>query len=175
MRTLSGCDHLSQSFPILSITLSKSQMNHNFMILKDLDCRTFDSAKFCYSWRNSSRGQLTIEIPCNPQRAARQATLTIRAMAVTIAVPRHDQPAPGTPPVTLNAPLVEAEAPSDGGAPMRWWLLTSLPIATFEQAGQCVRWYPKITPPNHPRSGRLSAGLLNSVDSSRVKAMVNPA
>jgi Transposase Tn5 dimerisation domain/Transposase DNA-binding len=87
------------------------------------------------------QGRLTIEIPRNPNRAARQATLTIRARAVTIAVPRHGQHPPSTPPVTLNALLVEEEAPSDGGAPIRWLLLTTLPIETFEPACQCVRWY----------------------------------
>ena len=87
------------------------------------------------------QGRLTIEIPRNPKRAARQATLTIRGMAVTIAVPRNGQHPSGTPPVTLNALLVEEEAPSDGGEPIRWLLLTTLAIATFEQAGQCVRWY----------------------------------
>jgi hypothetical protein len=87
------------------------------------------------------QGRLTIEIPRNPKRAARQATLTIRAMAVTVAVPRNGQHPPSTPPVTLNALLVEEEAPSDGGEPIRWLLLTTLPIETFEQACQCVRWY----------------------------------
>ena len=36
-------------------------------------------------------GHLSLEIPRNPKRAARQVTLSIRAMAVTIAVPRNGQ------------------------------------------------------------------------------------
>lgn len=87
------------------------------------------------------QGQLTVEIPRNPNRAARQATLNIRAMAVEIAVPRNGQHPAGQLPTHLNALLVEEVAPSDGGSPIRWLLLTTLPIETFEQACQCVRWY----------------------------------
>ena len=45
-------------------------------------------------------------------------------------------------PQSLNVLLVEeGAAPTDGSAPIRWLLLTSLPIDTPEQAWQCVKWY----------------------------------
>lgn len=87
------------------------------------------------------QGHLSIEIQRNPQRPARQATLTVRALAVTIAVPRNGQHSQEAQPVTLNALLVNEETPIAGGKPIRWLLLTTLPINTFEQACQCVRWY----------------------------------
>ena len=86
-------------------------------------------------------GQCTIDIHRNPQRAARRATLTLRAMEVTIEVPQQHLNRSQYEPVSLNVILVEEENPSDGGKPIRWVLLTTLPIETFEQVWQCVYWY----------------------------------
>ena len=85
-------------------------------------------------------GHLSIEVQRNPKRPTRQATLSIRAISVTIAVPRNGQHPKTAQPVPMNALLVSEEAPVDGGEPIRWLLLTTLPIETFEQACQCVRW-----------------------------------
>jgi len=87
------------------------------------------------------KGERTIMVERNPERAARQATLVLRGMSVTIEVPRiHQSPQPCHP-VTLNVLLVEEVTPPPEGKPIRWLLLTTLPIETFEQAWQCVRWY----------------------------------
>lgn len=87
-------------------------------------------------------GSLTIELERNPQRPARSAHLTIKAMQITIEVPKnHPNPQP-LKPVVLNALLVEEpEAPADGSDPIRWLLLTTLAIDSFEQAWQAVVWY----------------------------------
>ena len=86
-------------------------------------------------------GQLTIQVERNPKRKAREATLTIQAMQVSIAVPRHGQHPKSAQSVPMNALLVKEINPVDGGEPIRWLLLTTLPIDSFEQACQCVRWY----------------------------------
>lgn len=86
-------------------------------------------------------GQHTIELERNPERPARSATLTVRAMQVTIEVPRHHKQPKQCPPVTLNVLLVEEATPPVEGKAMRWLLLTTLPIDSFEQAWQCVVWY----------------------------------
>jgi Transposase Tn5 dimerisation domain len=86
-------------------------------------------------------GEHTIEIERNPQRAARHATLTVRAMQVTIEVPRHHKAPKQCQPVTLNVLLVEEISPPAEGNPIRWLLLNTLPIDNFEQAWQCVRCY----------------------------------
>lgn len=85
-------------------------------------------------------GQQQIEVGRNPSQAARSTTLTLRAIQVTIAVPKDHKQPKQCQPVTLNALLVEEVTPPSG-APIRWLLLTTLPIDTFEQAWQCVRWY----------------------------------
>lgn len=86
-------------------------------------------------------GEKTIDIERNPKRSARQANLTIRGMTVTIEVPRaHKQPTQCQP-VTVNVLLVEEPVAPAEGEPIRWLLVTTLAIETFEQAWQCVVWY----------------------------------
>lgn len=86
-------------------------------------------------------GQQTIELERNPERPARSATLTVRGLQVTIEVPRHHKQPKQCQPVTLNVLLVEEVIPPSEGKPIRWLLLTTLPIDRFEQAWQCVQWY----------------------------------
>jgi hypothetical protein len=83
----------------------------------------------------------TIELERNPERAARQATLTVRVMTVTIEVPANHKQRSRYQPVTLNALLVEEPTPPSEGTPIRWLLLTTLSIDTAQQAWQCVYWY----------------------------------
>lgn len=86
-------------------------------------------------------GQVTVEIERNPERPARTAVLSIKAMSVTIAVPRHHKQKSQSAPVSLNVLLVEEGVPPEVGKPIRWLLLTTLPIETFEQVWHCVQWY----------------------------------
>lgn len=86
-------------------------------------------------------GQQTITLERNPERPARSATLTVRGLQVTIEVPRHHKQPKQCQPVTLNVLLVEEVTPPAEGKPIRWLLLTTLPIDRFEQAWQCVQWY----------------------------------
>lgn len=86
-------------------------------------------------------GEKTIEVQRNPQRPARQARLMVRGMQVTVEVPgSHKQPSQCQP-VRLNVLLVEEPTPPTEGDPIRWLLLTTLPIDTVEQVWQCVEWY----------------------------------
>ncbi len=86
-------------------------------------------------------GQKTIALQRNPKRPARQADLTIQGLQVTVEVPRHHKQPSQCQPVRLNVLLVEETAPPTLGKPIRWLLLTTLAIDTFEQAWQCVAWY----------------------------------
>lgn len=87
------------------------------------------------------RGQQTIALERHPERPARSATLTVRGLQVTLAVPRHHKQPKQCQPVTLKVLLVEEVTPPAEGKPIRWLLLTTLPIDSFEQAWQCVQWY----------------------------------
>ncbi|NEP28059.1 MAG: IS4 family transposase [Moorea sp. SIO3I6] len=87
-------------------------------------------------------GTMTINLERNPKRPARQATLQIRGMKVTLEVPQNHPKPHNLEPVEINVLLVEeTEKPADGSQPIRWLLLTTLPIDDFQKAWQCVRWY----------------------------------
>jgi len=84
-------------------------------------------------------GQHTIELERNPERPARSATVTVRARQVTIDVPHHHKQPKQCSPMTLNVLLAEEATPPVEGKAIRWLLLTSLPIDSFEQAWQRVQ------------------------------------
>ncbi|EGJ33877.1 MULTISPECIES: hypothetical protein [Moorena] len=63
-------------------------------------------------------------------------------MRVTLEVPQHHPKPHNLQPVEINVLLVEeTEKPADGSPPIRWLLLTTLPIDNFTQAWQWVQWY----------------------------------
>lgn len=77
----------------------------------------------------------TIALSQTPQRAAREATLEIRALRVTIKPPHARSRLPQ---VTCNVVLVEeVNGPADG-TDVRWLLITTLPIKTVKEVGQVV-------------------------------------
>lgn len=86
-------------------------------------------------------GEMTLELQRNPKRPARTAHLQVRAMQVILEVPRNQVTSKPLRPVTLNAILVEEGCPPEGATPIRWMLLTTLPISTFEEVWQYVIWY----------------------------------
>ena len=87
-------------------------------------------------------GKVLLEVARNPKREARTAELAVRAMNITLMVPRNHPTPHKLQPVELNAIWVEeVTSPSDGGPPIRWLILTTLAIGSFEQVWQCVRWY----------------------------------
>jgi len=88
------------------------------------------------------QGEITLELEQSLKRPVRTAQLQLRALQVSIEVPGNHPKPHSLRPVTLNALLVEEkEIPADGSQPICWLLLTTLPIDTFEQLWQCVRWY----------------------------------
>lgn len=77
-------------------------------------------------------------------RTSREATLSIRAITVTIAGPRRSGGG-SLEDVTINVVEAFELNPPAGEPPIRWVLFTTLPIATVEDLidvleGYCVRW-----------------------------------
>ncbi|HEU0203800.1 MAG TPA: IS4 family transposase, partial [Burkholderiaceae bacterium] len=73
-----------------------------------------------------------------PQRAAREAELTVRVLTVRL------QPPPahaGKQPIELRVVHAREDDPPPERDAVQWLLLTTLPVATVEQAEQCLRWY----------------------------------
>lgn len=77
-------------------------------------------------------------------REARTAELEIRKATIKLQRPVHcDAKLPAT--ITVNVVLCEEPEPPEGAVPIRWLLVTTLPIDTIEQVQQiissyCVRW-----------------------------------
>jgi hypothetical protein len=102
-------------------------------------------------------GQLTLQVPRDHQRPPRQATVEVRRATVVVVPPRqHPGPEarwwvahpevqplnPGQPgPLRVGVVLVTEPAPPAGDHPLRWLLMTNLPVETVEQALRYVRWY----------------------------------
>ena len=80
-----------------------------------------------------------IDLPRTPERAPRQARLTLRWTRVTLAPPRNRKA--GLAAVTLDAILVAEIDPPEGVPPVVWLLLTTVPVLTLEDAWERVGWY----------------------------------
>jgi hypothetical protein len=81
--------------------------------------------------------------PSQPGRIAlpaRQAKVQLRWGKVTISAPKTTQTR-HLPPVELWALLLTEVDPPKGAKPLRWVLLTTVPIESRKQALRCVRWY----------------------------------
>jgi len=101
--------------------------------------------------------QSTIELPRTDEREARRATLAVRRAQVVLVPPRravgviaawwaaHPDVAHLAPltlgPVRVGVVLVSEVGTPAGAKPVRWLLLTSLPVETPEQALACVGFY----------------------------------
>ncbi len=88
--------------------------------------------------REPVAGTQEIRVPRRSSRPARVARLQVRWAQVTLQPPRLK---PGLGRLTLWAILAqEVEAPA-GAKPLRWMLLTTCPVDSFEGACEKLRWY----------------------------------
>jgi hypothetical protein len=96
-----------------------------------------------YLWDRLSRehlaGSLRVHIPRQANRPAREATLEIRFARVSLRPPKQK---------ALLVPLEvwavyahEIDAPRGLKEPVDWMLLTTVPVSSFENATERVRWY----------------------------------
>jgi hypothetical protein len=94
-------------------------------------------------------GAYTIDIPqrsktkhCK-EREARTATVTVRFGPFQLNPPRNNvkHSREDLPDIAMNAVYVLEPKPPDGEDPVEWMLLTNLPVASFEEAYEKVRWY----------------------------------
>lgn len=87
-------------------------------------------------------GCVTIEVQAKEQQPARTATCQVRYQGVTVRPPKN-RPAhlPKLKAVRLSAILLEEVAPAPGVTPLRWALLTTLPVLTFDDACRLIEFY----------------------------------
>ena len=94
-------------------------------------------------------GSYTVDIPrrsktkhCK-EREARTTTMTVRFGSFRLNPPRNHTKHGNEhlPDIELNAVYVREVNPPDGEEPVEWMLLCNLPVTSFEEACEKVRWY----------------------------------
>lgn len=84
--------------------------------------------------------ELTVTVPRQADRPARQARLSLRWRAVQLKPPRH-RAQEHLPTVRVWAVWAVELAPPSGVPPLDWFLLTTVPIASAADASQRLEWY----------------------------------
>ena len=88
--------------------------------------------------RTPSQGQIQVRVGRRGDQPARLATLAIRFAPVTLQAPARKA---GQAPLQLWAIEARELRPPKGASPIVWRLLTTLPVASLEEACTRVRWY----------------------------------
>ena len=98
-----------------------------------------------YLWdaiqKSSIRGNSIVNVGRANQRKPRKAKLTIRYETLNISPPQNHLQRSSYKPVRVNVILAEEVSPPLKEKPLRWLLITTLPISTFDDALLCVDWY----------------------------------
>jgi hypothetical protein len=85
-------------------------------------------------------GGYTMEVPARPGRRARTAHMSVRACTVTLVLKHRWTGKRRT--VTLGAVWTrEVRTTPSGEAPLEWMLLTTAPLATFEDVRRVIEGY----------------------------------
>jgi hypothetical protein len=91
--------------------------------------------------RQRSSGPLQVRVGRRGEQPARLTTLAIRFRQVTLVAPQRPAGQPPLPPLTLWAIEARELRPPKGATPIRWRLLTTLPVTCVAEAGAKVGWY----------------------------------
>jgi hypothetical protein len=95
---------------------------------------------FKYMRRLPEAGTYTVRVPRHENQPAREVTLSIRFAAVNFSAPRYHS---GQAPLSLWAVWAQEVNPPSGQKPIRWCLLTTVPVHTLAQAIERIEWYVK--------------------------------
>ena len=93
-----------------------------------------------YLTKQPMAGTLEVALPCQADRPARTATLSIRFAQVILRVPLREVKQ-GYPQITAWVILAQEEMPAPLDKPITWKLLTNIPTQDLAQAIERVNWY----------------------------------
>jgi hypothetical protein len=98
---------------------------------------------FEYARELPELGQYELHVGRGNGRRARTATLRVSAGALQLRLPRHQSPLMRNfnRSISLYLIVVEESDPPRGVEPIRWMLLTTLPVETFEAAWEVIGFY----------------------------------
>lgn len=86
-------------------------------------------------------GQHPVTVGRRPDQPPRTATLTVQVADLAIAPPRHHRDRAQLAPLPMRAIWATERNPPEGTQPLRWQLLTTLPVTDLADAVQCLDWY----------------------------------
>lgn len=88
-------------------------------------------------------GHLKVDVPAKNNEPKREAVVSVRFCSVTLRPPwrpKLPEKAP-LPAVTVYVVLTQEVDPPAGVTPLEWLLLTNVPVHSFEDAVERVKWY----------------------------------
>jgi hypothetical protein len=97
-----------------------------------------------YLPRMKTQGHYELKLRARPKQKARTATLEVRTGRVKIPRPTHVSPWVGKrnqDPIAMNVIEVIETNPAKGVTPIRWVLLTSLPVSSWAKAWELIEFY----------------------------------
>lgn len=102
-----------------------------------------------YMQQQAEAGSYTLQIPKRAKtkhcqaREARSVTVTVRFAPLSLNPPRNNvkHKTESLPDIDMHAVYVLETDPPAGEEPIEWMLLTSLPVQSFDEACEKVRWY----------------------------------
>lgn len=84
-------------------------------------------------------GHLDVHVPKREQHPARDTTVAVRYMSLSLQAPKHLRATLG--PVALYGILVQEVDPPAGVEALCWLLLTTVPVSCFDDAVERIDWY----------------------------------
>lgn len=84
-------------------------------------------------------GHLDVHVPKREQQPARDATVCVRYLSLSLQAPQHLRATMG--PVALYGILVQEVDPPTAVQPLCWLLLTTVPVTCFDDAVERIAWY----------------------------------
>jgi hypothetical protein len=118
--------------------------NHHLLIRATHNRRVKEEARYLWDAiknQEPAKEKIVFTLQRKDDRPEREVVLTIRWTSVEIMPPRHHLKRETLQPVKVWVILAEEENPPASVEPVKWLLITTIPITTFEDVVQCIKWY----------------------------------
>jgi hypothetical protein len=98
-----------------------------------------DEHGYLWEWMSARPvlGRYHIDVAAKGGKSARRAHINVRAGEVSLS----GQLGRTLKPISVHAVWAQEEAPPEGIAPIRWMLLTDIPVSTDDEARAIIEWY----------------------------------
>jgi hypothetical protein len=136
------CDREADIYDLFHKAVSEGK---HLLVRASKDRRVVDEHKHLFAQIQNSpvAGEIIVDVPKNTQRKrpTRKVRLSIQFCPATIKPPKYRSHDKTLPNLTLYSVLAQEVDPPEGIEPIQWFLLTTLPVTTPEEAVEKVHWY----------------------------------